>query len=173
MVINEYAHLDSERLRGLVGHLTRSEQDTQERLAAREKQAPKARVNKPDPIRKRLFFLLLKQRTRLRAAEDALATREQADGARSFFSKGHATATSSLKHPVSAENPRNARPAFYSTISMPPVFETESSRAQDAPAPVDRRRRESRIRDLLARLREACIVVLAMRMRHPRFALPR
>lgn len=76
MAVNEYAHLSPTRLRELAKQLTRSEQDTQERLAAREQQVRNLSVESSDPVRKRLLFLLLKQRRHRRAAERALATHE-------------------------------------------------------------------------------------------------
>jgi len=82
MTIHEYAHLSPARLGELVGHLTRREQDTRERLAARENHVRDAEVDKPDPVRKRFFFLLLKQGRHRHAAEMALATRDSTVEAR-------------------------------------------------------------------------------------------
>ena len=45
MVIDECAHLSPETVCERVGHLPRSERDTQERPAARERQACKSRVD--------------------------------------------------------------------------------------------------------------------------------
>ena len=79
MVMDKYQRLRWLKLCELSTHLTRSEQDLEERLAAREQQVREAGDDKPDPIRKRLFFLLLKHRSQRRAVDEALATREDAD----------------------------------------------------------------------------------------------
>lgn len=79
MVINEYAQLSPLELCELARHLTRSERDIEERLAAREKRVREAGEDRADPVRKRLFFLLLKHRRQRRAVEKVLATSENAD----------------------------------------------------------------------------------------------
>src|SRR6185369_13226499 len=71
MAIDRRTHLNRLKLGELIRHLARSEQDMEERLAAREKQV--GAEDSPDPVRKRLFFLLLKHRGQRRAAEEALA----------------------------------------------------------------------------------------------------
>ena len=96
MVLNEYDQLSLASLRALVRDLTRSEQDMQERLTAWDAKAEKSRADTPDPVRKRLFFLLFKQMRRRCAAEKALARRENGDSAPPLFSKGHATTSSSF-----------------------------------------------------------------------------
>ena len=85
MVINEYTHLSHRRLCELLEHLTRSEQDFEQRLSARERQVPQAGEDEPDPIRKRLHFLLLEHRIRRQAVEKELAAREKSERARPFF----------------------------------------------------------------------------------------
>ena len=129
MVINEYTHLSRLKLCELISHLTRSEHDVEERLAAREKQVREAGGDQPDPIRKRLFFLLLKHKIQRRDAEKTLATRENTDRTQSLCLEGHAVAASSSisvaapgtacpiteAHPDSAGNRRKQDPAFYST----------------------------------------------------------
>ena len=77
MIIDKYLHLDRPTLSERIRSLARSEQDMQERLAAREKQVREAAQDNPDPVRKRLFFLLLKQRKQRRAAEKALVMRSE------------------------------------------------------------------------------------------------
>jgi hypothetical protein len=89
MVIDKYTHLDRPKLRELIRRLARSERDMEERLAAREKQVREAAEDNPDPVRKRLFFLLLKQRKQRRAAEKELAMRASADSSRPFLREGH------------------------------------------------------------------------------------
>jgi len=71
MAIDRRTHLNRLKLGELIRRLARSEQDMEERLAAREKQV--RAEDSPDPVRKRLFFLLLKHRGQRRAAEEALA----------------------------------------------------------------------------------------------------
>jgi len=73
MAIDRRTHLNRLKLGELIRHLARSEQDMEERLAAREKQVREVAEHSPDPVRKRLFFLLLKHRGQRRAAEEALA----------------------------------------------------------------------------------------------------
>ena len=73
MAIDRRTHLNRLKLGELIRHLARSEQDMEERLAAREKQVREVAEDSPDPVRKRLFFLLLKHRVQRRAAEEALA----------------------------------------------------------------------------------------------------
>jgi hypothetical protein len=77
MIIDKYLHLDRPTLSEMIRSLARSEQDMQERLAAREKQVREAAQDNPDRVRKRLFFLLLKQRKQRRAAEKALVMRSE------------------------------------------------------------------------------------------------
>ena len=89
MVIDKYTHLNRPKLRELIRRLARSEQDMEERLAAREKQVREAAEDNPDPVRKRLFFLLLKQRKQRRAAEKELAMRASADSSQPFLREGH------------------------------------------------------------------------------------
>jgi len=84
MPTNEYTHLSLAKLCELSRHLTRSEQDMEERLAAREKQVREAGEDKPDPVRKRLFFLLLSHWRQRQAVERELAIRENTDRARPF-----------------------------------------------------------------------------------------
>ena len=149
MFVTDYAHLSSATLCDLVLHLTRREQDMEERLTAWESQAPEMGTDTPDPIRKRLSFLLLKQRRHRLAAEKSLATRQNTVGARSF-SLGQATAASGFmvaardtpcpdfqEHPASARSPR-------------------STREQQMPTRVDPGRRASPIHGVAARIREAC-----------------
>ena len=73
MAIDRRTHLNRLKLGELIRRLARSEQDMEERLAAREKQVREVAEDSPDPVRKRLFFLLLKHRGQRRAAEEALA----------------------------------------------------------------------------------------------------
>ena len=75
MAIDKYTHLSRPKLGELIRHLARSEQDMEERLAAREKQVRESAEVNPDPVRKRLFFLLLKHREQRRAAKKELAIR--------------------------------------------------------------------------------------------------
>ena len=89
MVNDKYTHLNRPKLRELIGRLARSEQDMEERLAAREKQVREAAEGSPDPVRKRLFFLLLKQRKQRRAAEKELVVRASADSSQPFLRDGH------------------------------------------------------------------------------------
>lgn len=93
MTIDDYAYLSTAKLGELVRHLTRREQDTRERLAAREKHVRNAEVDKPDQIRKLLFFLLLKQCRHRHAAEMELATRDSTIEARPFSVTGESTAS--------------------------------------------------------------------------------
>jgi hypothetical protein len=131
MVIDKYPHLSRLKLCELSRHLTRSEQDMEERLAAREKQVREAGEDKPDRVRKRLFFLLLKDRRQRQAVDEALASRENTDRARSLFLERHPTVASTFmavaapdmarlttdEHPDATENPPKTDPAFYSTSS--------------------------------------------------------
>ena len=186
MVIDKYPHLSRLKLRELSRHLTRSEQDMEERLAAREKQVHEAGEDKPDPVRKRLFFLLLKHRSQRRAVDEALATRENIDRTRSLFLERHPTAASTLmavaapdmarlttnEHPEAAENPRKTDPAFYSTSSTRCILESGGARAPHVPARVPRRTRESRINGVLARLRAAFTRMFAVLAQSLRFAIP-
>jgi len=73
MAIDRRTHLNRLKLGELIRHLARSEQDMEERLAAREKQVREVAEHSPDPVRERLFFRLLKHRGQRRAAEEALA----------------------------------------------------------------------------------------------------
>jgi len=75
MFVTDYAHLSSATLCDLVLHLTRREQDMEERLTAWEHQVRKVGDDRPDPVRKRLVFLLLKQRRDRLAAEKAEVSR--------------------------------------------------------------------------------------------------
>ena len=50
----------------------------------------------PDPVRKRLFFLLLKHREQRRAAEKELAMRASADTSQPFLLEGNATAATAF-----------------------------------------------------------------------------
>jgi hypothetical protein len=74
MAIDRCTHLNRRKLGELIRHLARSEQDMEERLAAREKQMREVAEDNPDPVRKRLFFLLLKHRGQRRATEKELAS---------------------------------------------------------------------------------------------------
>ena len=184
MVINEYTHLSPLKLCELIRHLTRSEQDVGERLAAREKQVREAGADKPDPVRKRLFFLLLKLGRQRRAVEKALATR---DNAQPLFLEGYATTTSNSMsvaaaatacrtadaHPDSAENLRKEDPASYSTSPTRCIFESGEAAAAHVPAKVPCRTGESRIhvRGVPARLRAVC-TRLQVALAWPRVALP-
>ena len=89
MIIDKYLHLDRPTLSEMIRSLARSEQDMQERLTAREKHVREAAQDNPDPVRKRLFFLLLKQREQRRAAEKELAMRASADSSQPFLRDGH------------------------------------------------------------------------------------
>jgi hypothetical protein len=89
MVIDKYTHLNRPKLQELITRLARSEQDMEERLAAREKQARETAADNPDPVRKRLFFLLLKQRKQRRATEKELAMRAIVDSSQPFLREGH------------------------------------------------------------------------------------
>jgi hypothetical protein len=122
----------------------------EERLAAREKQVREAGEDKPDPIRKRLFFLLLKDRRQRQAVDEALASRENTDGASSLFLEHHAAAVSSSmavaapdiaclttdEHPDAAENPPKTDPAFHSTSSTRRILASGGARAPHVPARV-------------------------------------
>ena len=132
MFVTDYAHLSSATLCDLVLHLTRREQDMEERLTAWENQAPEMGTDRPDPIRKRLSFLLLKQRRHRLAAEKSLATRPNTVGARSF-SLGHATASSGFmfvapdtpcpdlqEHPAPSRSPRSYARATDADAGRPP-----------------------------------------------------
>ena len=167
MFVTDYAHLSSATLCDLVLHLTRREQDMEERLTAWENQAPEMGTDRPDPIRKRLSFLLLKQRRHRLAAEKSLATRPNTVGARSF-SLGQATAASGFMF-VAPDTPGpdlQEHPA--------PVLSPRSTREQQMPTRVDPRKRAPPIHGVAARIREAFTGVLsAARGRRPRFALPR
>ena len=151
MTIDDYAYLSTAKLGELVRHLTRREQDTRDRLAAREKHVRNAEVDKPDPIRKLLFFLLLKQCRHRHAAEMELATRDSTVEARPFSVSGDSTAStfitaessdsscpSPCEHPVSAENSLNAPSASDSTIAESSMFETGRMPAHHVPARIDR-----------------------------------
>lgn len=96
MTIDEHAHLSPAKLGELIRHLTRSEQDMQEGLTAREKHVRNAQVDKPDPIRKRFFFLLLKQSRHRRAVEPELATRDDTVGTHPFALKADPATTSTF-----------------------------------------------------------------------------
>jgi hypothetical protein len=71
----DYANTSPETLWQRVPHLTRRERDVQERLTAWENQVPQLGEDIPDPVRKRLAFLLLKQRRHRLAAEKVEASR--------------------------------------------------------------------------------------------------
>ena len=152
MVIDKYEHLSRLKLCELRMRLTRSEQDLEERLAAREKQVREAGEDKPDPIRKRLFFLLLKHRRQRQAVDEALASRENTDRARSLFIERHATVMSSSmavaapdiarrttdEHGSAAETPPKTDPAFYSTSSTRRILESggvRAARTVEGPSP--------------------------------------
>jgi hypothetical protein len=186
MVIDKYPHLSRLKLCELSRHLTRSEQDMEERLAAREKQVREVDDDKPDPIRKRLFFLLLKNRRQRQAVDEAMASRENTDRASSLFLERHATAVSSsmtvaapdmarlttAEHADSAENPRTTDPAFHSTSSTRCILESGGARAPHVPARVSRRTRESRIHGVPPRLRTAFTRMFAVLAQCLRFAIP-
>ena len=186
MVIDKYPYLSRLKLCELSRHLTRSEQDMEQRLAAREKQVREAGEDKPDPIRKRLFFLLLKHRSQRRAVDEALATPENIDRTRSLFLERHATAMPSFmavaapdmarlttdEHGSAAETPRKTDPAFHSTSSTRRILESGGARAPHVPARVPRRTRKSRIHDVPARLRAAFTRMLAALARCSLFAVP-
>jgi hypothetical protein len=188
MVINEYAHLSPLELCELTRHLTRSEQDIEKSLAACEKRVREAGEDRPDPIRKRLFFLLLKHRRQRRAVEKALATSENADRNQPFCLDGDSTAASSSMsvaapgaacpttdaHPDPGENLRKKDPTFYSTGSTLCIFESDEGRAPHVPAGVPRRTRDWRVHvhGVTARIRAACTRLLAALAGRPRFDLP-
>ena len=186
MVIDKYPHLSRLKLCELSRHLTRSEQDMEERLAAREKQVREAGEDKPDPIRNRLFFLLLKHRRQRQAVDEALASRENTDRASSLFLEHHAAAVSSSmavaapdiaclttdEHPDAAENPPKTDPAFYSTSSTRCILESGGARAPHVPARAARRMRESRIHGVPARLHAAFTRMFAVLAQCLRFAIP-
>jgi len=186
MVIDKYTHLSRIKLCELSRHLTRSEQDIEERLAAREKQLHEAGENKPDPIRKRLFFLLLKHRSQRRAVAEALATRENIDRARSLFLERHPTAASTFmavaaadmaglttdEHGSAAENTRKTDPAFYTTRSKPWILESGGAHARHAPVRVPLRTRESPIHGVPPRLHAAFTRMFAVLAQCLRFAIP-
>ena len=75
MSINGYANINSRTLSERVLHLTRRERDMEERVTAWEHQVRKVGDDRPDPVRKRLVFLLLKQRRDRLAAEKAEVSR--------------------------------------------------------------------------------------------------
>ena len=77
--MDKYTNLSRLELCEIRRHLIRSEQDLEERLAAREERTCEREDDKPDPIRKRLFFLLLKQKRQRRAVDGALASCEYTD----------------------------------------------------------------------------------------------
>ena len=83
MLITHYAHLHPTALRARARYLTRHEQEMQERLTAWERHVLDGQDG-PDPIRKRLLFLLLAQRRRRLATEKELATRQNVDRRRSL-----------------------------------------------------------------------------------------
>ena len=185
MVVDKYSHLSRLKLCELSRHLTRSEQDMEERLAAREKLVREAGEDKPDPIRKRLFFLLLNYRRQRRAVDEALASRENIDRARSLFLERHPTSASTFmavaapdtrlatdEHGSAAENPRMTDPAFYATRSKPCILESGGARAPRAPARVPLRTRESWIHGVPPRLHAAFTRMLAVLAQCPRFAIP-
>jgi hypothetical protein len=95
MVVNEYTLLSPLKRHELITHLRRGEQDIEERLTAREQQTSATAEDRPDPIRKRLFLLLLKHRRERQAVEKELATREKNETVRSFSPGGDAIAASS------------------------------------------------------------------------------
>jgi hypothetical protein len=97
MALNEHMHLNLAQLRELSKHLMRSEQDMEERLTARENQAREAGEDKPDHVRKRLFFLHLGYKRQRQWAEKELATRENAQRGRSFVLDPDATAVTGSK----------------------------------------------------------------------------
>ena len=167
MFVTDYAHLSSATLCDLVRDLTRREQDMEERLTAWEHQVPQVGEDGPDPIRKRLSFLLLKQRRHRLAAEKSLATRPNTVGAH-FFSLGQATAASGFMF-AAPDTPRidlQEHPA--------PARSPRSTREQQMPTRVDPRKRASPIHDVAARIREACAGAFsAARGQRPRLALPR
>ena len=186
MVIDKYPHLSRLKLCELSRHLTRSEQDMEERLAAREKQVREAGEDKPDPIRNRLFFLLLKHRRQRQAVDEALASRENTDRASPLFLEHHAAAVSSSmavaapdiarlttdEHPDAAGNPPKTDPAFHSTNSQRRILKSGGARAPHVPVRVPRRTCESRIHDVPSRLRAAFTRMLAALARCPLFAVP-
>ncbi len=83
MVTNEFTHLSKESLCKLIRQMKRSEEDLRERIATRAQQVgelgDKKHATLPDPVRKRLAFLLVKWEKQRRAAESELATRETSD----------------------------------------------------------------------------------------------
>jgi len=92
MSINEFAHLNPAQLVERLRQLTRSEQDMEERLMARDRQAHES--GEDEPVRKRLFFLLAALRRQRRATEKALETCEDVDRVAAFFCGIKATVAS-------------------------------------------------------------------------------
>ena len=145
MIVNEYTRLSPLQRCELIAHLRRTEQDIEERLTAREQQVRETGEDKPDPIRKRLSFLLLKQRRERRVVEAELATRENNERARSSSLGGDAIAASSAmavvardttcltdEHPDSAQNPRKTDASLHSTSAKTRTFESGAARTLDA-----------------------------------------
>ena len=76
----DYTHFDSRQLRELFEHSKRSEQDFQGRLEARLNGAALLNADQalnPDPVMKRLGFLLARARDERRAVERELTTRRR------------------------------------------------------------------------------------------------
>ena len=146
MIVNEYTHLSPLERCELITHLRRSEQDIEERLTAWEQKVRETGDDKPDPIRKRLSFLLLKHRKQRQATENELAAREHDERARPFSLGGDTIAASSAMavvapdttcltdgHPDSSQNPRMTDATVYSTGAKTRTFESGAAHTLDVP----------------------------------------
>lgn len=118
-------------------HLTKSEQDMEERLTAREHRVREQREDTPDPIRKRLYFLLRKHSRQRQRLEEVLAARENTHKGGPLVLQGDVTA-------VSISNA------------------SHGGRTPHVRAHVDRRTRESPIHSVALRLHAAWTRMLAV-----------